>query len=115
MEWVATAVVVAQTAQQWTMITLIDFAPQWVKRRLLANEYTGEALDRRVTQRIAGGWQMAKALYHMNSVNAYPGLALGDVVPETLKVVALRDGNASVVTSLCDLTTGSTPLMINFG
>lgn len=115
MDWVSTASVVALTIQQSTMIFLLDFAPEWVKRWMLGAEYSGEALERRVQMRIAGGWRMVRALYHMNSINTHPQLVVGDAVPTSLAVESIRSGRVVGQSPLRSLTRGTTPLMINFG
>ena len=37
--------------------------------------------------RIGGGWRMFRALWHMNAINAFPALAVGDTVPTDILLV----------------------------
>eukprot|EP00038_Savillea_parva_P009401 m.183307 g.183307 ORF g.183307 m.183307 type:complete len:120 (+) comp15783_c0_seq1:61-420(+) len=110
-----TLVTLVRTSMYFVIITAIDISPEWFRRRVLSDEYSGKELDERVKLKLFGGWQMALALFHMTSINKYPKLAVGDEVPASLNVIALRDGVDAGAVPLTSLCRTSVPLVINFG
>jgi|AntAceMinimDraft_5_1070358.scaffolds.fasta_scaffold50090_2 hypothetical protein len=77
----ATLKLLPTVALQWSFITLLDYSPRFVKRRVLAGEYTGAALERRLGMRIGGGWRMFQALLRMAAISGSPAVPLGAAVP----------------------------------
>lgn len=77
----ATLKLLPAVALQWSFITLLDYAPRFVKRRVLAGEYSGDALERRLGMRIGGGWRMFTALLRVSAISGSPALPLGGAVP----------------------------------
>ena len=66
--------------------------------------------------RIGGGWRMLCALWRMNSINAFPRLSAGDILPGDLCVVAAdSDADVKSVTTLASLCRPNVPLVLNFG
>lgn len=92
---------------------LLDFAPNWMRRRALAGEYEGEALEERLAMRIGGGWSMLFALWKMALVNRRPKQKVGDTVPKEIEVVSALPPFKK--TSLVGLGRPGVPLLLNFG
>lgn len=70
------------TTVYWLTINLLDFAPNPIRRRILSNEYSGDALEKRLNMRIGGGWRVYAALWRMSKINMFPRLRVGDNVPK---------------------------------
>lgn len=94
---------------QFTMITALDYAPNFVRRKVLSGEYKGNALERRLEMKIGGGWRMLTELYRMARVNDTPVLAKGDRIPK-LELYSL-DGKMRRLPR----PRNGRPLVINFG
>jgi len=62
-------------------IWVVDWMPNFVRRRILANEYSGDALERRLKLRIGGGWRMVAALWRFTSVHTNIKATVGAKVP----------------------------------
>jgi hypothetical protein len=105
------------------MITLLEYGPNWWRRRILKHEYEGAALEARLQMKISGGWSMVRALYHMSSVNLRPSLAVGSPCPERGITLVRADGGAgssgvaaaAEAVELRTLSRPGVPLLINFG
>ena len=104
-------ILAAVVAKYSFMVFLVDRLPAQLRRAILANEYTGEALEKRLTQRIFKGVSTVRALYRMSSVNLRPRVNVGDVAPET-PVLHLHDASQTTLNALAH---GARPLVLNFG
>lgn len=102
-------VLVGTVAKYSFMIWLIDRLPDVVRRSILAKEYEGEMLEKRLTQRIFKGASTVRALWRMSSINLRPRVRVGDAAPPT---PVLLDGREVCLTSLA---CGGRPLLLNFG
>lgn len=91
------------------MIVLIDNMPNHVRRNILSNEYSGAALEERLTQSIFRGPSTVRALWRMGSVNMNPQTHVGEKMPDIPVVV----DNSEIM--LSTLATGARPLLLNFG
>ena len=89
-EMSSTVRVAAQTLLYWFLINLLDFAPNFLRRSMLANEYEGEALEKRLQMKIGGGWRVLAALWRMSSINLRPAVSEGSLVPPGTVVTTLR-------------------------
>ena len=90
-------------------IWLVDRLPDSVRRSILSKEYSGEMLEKRLTQRIFKGMSTVRALWRMSSINLRPRVRVGDLAPPT---PVLRDG---IEVALPSLAHGERPLLLNFG
>eukprot|EP00040_Diaphanoeca_grandis_P006417 m.37388 g.37388 ORF g.37388 m.37388 type:complete len:119 (-) comp17649_c0_seq3:449-805(-) len=100
------------------MITLIDYAPNVVRRWFLCNEYEGEALEERLKIRIGGGFSMFKAIYRMGLVNRHPLLCKGNTIkPESIKLAPLKNltNSSQGTVDVLSLQRPGIPLVLNFG
>ena len=102
---------IASVARYTFMVYIIDILPQQTRRRILAQEYEGEMLEQRLTQRIFKGWATVKALWRMSSINLRPSVNVDDRVPP-MSVVGLASGKDM---ALDDLACADQPLVLNFG
>ena len=93
------------------MVFLVDRLPSRMRRELLAKEYSGEMLERRLTQTIFKGTSTIRALWRMTSINLHPRVAVGAAAPAT-PVHSLRDQREI---NLSELAQGARPLVLNFG
>ena len=98
---------------------------------MLANEYEGEALEKRLQMKIGGGWRVLAALWRMSSINLRPAVSEGSLVPPGTVVATLRveDGEEAPQIDLADYynndddvpatkkasTRNLLPLVLNFG
>ena len=130
-EMSSTVRVAAQTLLYWFLINLLDFAPNFLRRSMLANEYEGEALEKRLQMKIGGGWRVLAALWRMSSINLRPAVSEGSLVPPGTVVTTLRveDGEEAPQIDLADYynndddvpaakkasARNSLPLVLNFG
>ena len=130
-EMSSTVRVAAQTLLYWFLINLLDFAPTFLRRSVLANEYEGEALEKRLQMKIGGGWRVLAALWRMSSINLRPAVSEGSLVPPGTVVATLRveDGEEAPQIDLADYynndddvpatkkvsTRNLLPLVLNFG
>ena len=130
-EMSSTVRVAAQTLLYWFLINLLDFAPNFLRRSMLANEYEGEALEKRLQMKIGGGWRELAALWRMRSINLRPAVSEGSLVPPGTVVTTLRveDGEEAPQIDLADYynndddvpatkkvsTRNLLPLVLNFG
>jgi hypothetical protein len=130
-EMSSTVRVAAQTLLYWFLINLLDFAPNFLRRSMLANEYEGEALEKRLQMKIGGGWRVLAALWRMSSINLRPAVSEGSLVPPGTVVTTLRveDGEEAPQIDLADYynndddvpatkkvsTRNLLPLVLNFG
>ena len=130
-EMSSTVRVAAQTLLYWFLINLLDFAPNFLRRSMLANEYEGEALEKRLQMKIGGGWRVLAALWRMSSINLRPAVSEGSLVPPGTVVATLRveDGEEAPQIDLADYynndddapatkkasTRNLLPLVLNFG
>lgn len=105
--------VLCRTTMDWCMINVLDYSPDRVRRFMLKNEYSGEALERRLQMRIGGGWSVFAALWRMSSVNMTPALSVRDMVPSHTRASTL-DGNAAIDLGSPALSS-ERPLVLNFG
>jgi len=94
------------------MIFVNDHLPQFIRRKLLSKEYSGQGLEDRLAVQIFAGWSTVKAIYHMLTINMTPQLQVGQQVSE-LKVLQLSSLARVPITSLS--TSSSRPLVLNFG
>ena len=62
-------------------IWIVDWLPNTFRRRILAAEYSGEKLERRLQMRIGGGWRMVRALWRFTSVHHNIKAEVGMTVP----------------------------------
>lgn len=92
---IETLALASKVGTYFLMITALDYAPNALRRRVLAVEYQGDALEQRLQLRIGGGWRMLVALWRMSSVNLTPALRPGDAVPADIFVTPLRDTTAA--------------------
>jgi hypothetical protein len=104
--------VAASAVVDFMMITVLDYAPNSVRRNILKAEYEGEDLEKRLKVRIGGGWKMFVALYRLNSIRYRPMLSAGDKVPEGIVLSKLADGSSLTLSSLMR---PGVPLVVNFG
>ena len=84
--------------------------PEGTRRRILSQEYSGEMLEKRLTQRIFKGLSTVRALWRMSSINLRPSVRVGESAPVT--PVLLLDGKECM---LAELAQGNRPLVLNFG
>ena len=92
------------------MVWAVDRLPEKQRRELLANEYEGEALERRLKLRIWKGRSTANALFRMTEINLFPKLRTKDAVPPT-PLIALDNSEKK----LTEFVIGARPLVINIG
>ena len=71
----------AAVAKYTFQVAIVDLLPMSMRRSILSQEYEGEMLEKRLTQRIFKGFSTVKALWRMSSVNMRPRLRVGDSVP----------------------------------
>lgn len=102
---------IAKVTKYSFMVYVIDMLPAQTRRSILAQEYSGEMLEKRLTQRIFKGLSTVRALWRMTSINHRPRIAVGDAVPYT-PVISLQDGKEL---ALGALARGERPLVLNFG
>ena len=108
--WYRSQVALAGTVASYVFqIWLVDRLPNSIRRSILSKEYSGEMLERRLTQRIFKGMSTVRALWRMSSINLRPQVRVGDVAPPT---PVLLNG---VEVALPSLAQGERPLLINFG
>jgi hypothetical protein len=110
--------------RDFAMITMLDHAPDSLRRQVLSGEYDGEALEERLKMSIAGGWPMLKALWHFSRVQNHSAIHVGDEIPVgKLALVPVTPTsertNADLdrrvdLSSLCS-SNEERPLVINFG
>ena len=96
------------------MIFLLDYMPNFIRRKILAKEYEGVHLEERLQLKIFGGLTMMKELYRMYANNMVPTLKIGDSVPSSSEVYDLSSNAKTRLASLLN-NTNSRPLVINFG
>ena len=101
----------ATVAKYVFQVYIVDLLPMATRRSILSQEYEGDMLEKRLTQRIFKGFSTVKALWRMSSVNMRPRLRVNDRVPEGVPLTDLK-GNAL---QLRDLMQGDRPLVLNFG
>ena len=100
---------VGAVARDSIMILLVDNLPNSVRRKILASEYSGAALEERLTQSIFKGASTVRALWRMASINMRPQTSVGAPVPA---IPVLLDGKEIMLASLAE---GDRPLVLNFG
>lgn len=111
-----------QTVLYFTMISVLDYAPNFIRRKILSGEYQGDALEERLKLKIGGGFRMFMELYRMSYVNLRPALSEGDTVPAGMLLLPLylakNSTSFSTATNIIDLITlpkQDRPLVLNFG
>lgn len=106
-----------QSVSYFAMISFLDYAPNWIRRRMLSGEYKGEALEARLKLKISGGWRMFKALHHMGRIQMRPALSKGLEVPADVTVTRLDhdEGQEDVVDLGAWSRSLTRPLVLNFG
>ena len=92
------------------MVYIVDVLPNGMRRRILSKEYSGEMLEKRLTQRIFKGFGTIQALWRMTSINLHPRVKVGEPIPAT--PVFSLDGKEVMLGALA---TQGRPLLINFG
>jgi hypothetical protein len=121
----------AQSVFYFGMIAVLDYAPNFLRRRILSHEYSGDQLEKRLKLQINGGWPMFKALFRMSYINLRPTLTAGSGVARGIMLYPLPPadssgsssstavGGADYDSKLVDLlslqTTPGRPLVLNFG
>jgi len=91
-------------------ITITDYLPIWIKRRLYASEYSGDQLEKRISTRVHGGYEMFKLIYGC-LCNA-PKVSVREKIDSNLTLTELSTGK---VFKLADLSRPGIPLVLNFG
>ena len=110
-----------QTVLYFSMISILDYAPNFIRRKILSREYQGDALEERLKLKIGGGFRMFLELYKMSYVNLRPTLSEGDKVLDGMMLLPLSlasNNDCSSATNLIDLTMlpkEDRPLVLNFG
>ena len=102
-------VLVGTVAKYSFLVFLVDRLPYSVRRKVLMREYSGDLLEKRLTQCIFKGLPTVRALWRMSSINLRPRVRPGDPAPLT---PVLLDGK---LVSLPGIATGRRPLLLNFG
>ena len=107
--WWDDIVLAGIVAKYSAMIWLVDNLPEPKRREILSQEYEGEALEKRLGQRIFTGLSTVRALWRMSRVNLRPRVAVGDVAPATRVLLG------GIEVFLPSLARGKRPLLLNFG
>lgn len=99
----------AAVARDTFCLIVIDRLPLQMRRQILAKEYEGEMLEKRLTYRVFKGLPTIRALWHFSSINLRPRVRVGDPAPRT---PVLLDGKQVLIPQLAR---GARPLLLNFG
>ena len=114
-----TLVLSYQVLGQFAFVTITDYLPTSMRRRIFSKKLQGPALEKRLSVRVAGGWKMLLSMWRMNSVQLRQTAVIGQQVPVgTLVYPLLEDGGLGAPIDLSSRTPegfSNRPLVLNFG